>query len=479
MIDALIPWNPNGPDRVALRGVDGEQLSYSNLREQVLARAALLQADRTSLTFHFIRNSIDDVISLFAALAAGHAVALLNPTLDSEVARDLVKRYEPDFVIGLTSTLKAMGKSLFAASDIGELSLASRVWRNPNPSLLPVDPSNAVLLSTSGSTGSPKFVRLSSQNLVANARQIVQALDITEEDVACGHLSLHYSYGLSVLVSHLYANASILLHDIGFMEATFWDAAREAGCTSLPGVPFHYEMLRRLDLEKLMVPDIKVCTQAGGRLQPKLIPFFSQKMSARGGRFYVMYGQTEASPRMTTLAAEDVSDFPDSVGPALSEARIEIQDEHGQALEIGQVGEIVYFGPNVMLGYALDRHDLGKGDVTGGVLRTGDLGRLDEKERLFITGRAARFAKVLGLRVSLDEVERMASVDYPVASLDADGKLIVFLEGAHDSECQQVLSSLSEALSIHPSYIKVMAIDTLPRLPTGKLDYLALKGTVT
>jgi acyl-CoA synthetase (AMP-forming)/AMP-acid ligase II len=478
MIEVLIPWSLDGPDRVALRAADGQELSYNNLRKQVIDRSEMFSSDRTCLVFHFIQNSIEDVIGLFATLAAGHAVALLNPSLEVAVIQDLAKRYEPDFAIGPIKTLQAISPTIGGERDIAELSVTKGLWKNPAPSALPVNALNSVLLSTSGSTGSAKFVRLSAQNLLVNARQIVRALDITQDDVACGHLSLHYSYGLSVLLSHLHAKASILLHDIGFMEAAFWDAARQARCTSLPGVPFHYEMLRRLDLEKLMVPDIKVCTQAGGRLQPKLIPFFSERMSARGGRFYVMYGQTEASPRMTTLAFEDVKEFPDSVGTALSEGRIEIQDEQGQALETGQIGEVVYFGSNVMLGYALDRSDLAKGDVTGGVLRTGDLGRLDERGRLFITGRAARFAKILGLRVSLDEVEKMANIDYPVASLDIDGKLLVLLEGADDTVCQQVLISLSEALSIHPSYLKVRVIDALPRLASGKLDYRALKEAV-
>lgn len=463
------------PDAVALRDPDGGTVSYAALRDRVATCAAGLGVGPGELVLHRIANTVGDVVVLLACLEAGATVALLDPGKDGAALQELLARYRPDAVICGTPGAASPGPGYGHGRPVLD---AIALWRADRPPAGTVDPLNALLLSTSGSTGSPKFVRLSRANLTANAHQIIDALAITPDDVACGHLALHYSYGLSVLLSHLAAGASVLVHGIGFMEAEFWRAARDAGCTSLPGVPFHYEMLRRLDLDRLDVPTLQVCTQAGGKMSRRLIEHFARTLAARGGRFHVMYGQTEASPRMTTLAAHDVLDHPDSVGPALKGAQIRIEND-GRAAATGEPGEVVYSGPNVMLGYALDRRDLAQGDVTGGVLRTGDVGHLDGAGRLFITGRLARFAKVLGLRLSLDEIEAGLAGTVPVAALDLDGKLLVVAEGAGETWCEETRTALSERLNIHASFIRVVSRELLPRLASGKVDIAGLRREFT
>lgn len=448
-------------------------ITYGELRATVRDVAKKFNSTGKALVFHFIRNRIDDVIILLAALDAGCTVALINPDSEYTVISGLISTYSPDWIIvpeDLANTLPLSGvyeERLRHGASVGMFFESHQ--------LTIIHPANALMLSTSGSTGSPKFVRLSVQNIVSNSDQITESLNITTLDCAIAHLPIHYSFGLSVLFSHLHAGARVLLSDLSFTDSKFWDAIRTFECTSLSGVPFHYEMLRRLDLNKLNVPTITTLTQAGGRLAPKQAIYFSNLMKDKGGRFFVMYGQTEASPRMSVLKSEDIFDYPESVGTALKGGSFKIVNGDDQPLPCGEAGEIIYTGPNVMLGYAQNREDLAVGDVTGSVLRTGDLGYLDNHGHLFVTGRSSRIGKVLGLRLNLDEIEAMIDIAQ-VAVVEVDAKLYIYIANKNEEENQSELrAKLSRDISIHPSLIFIRSLAELPKLPNGKTNYSALR----
>jgi acyl-CoA synthetase (AMP-forming)/AMP-acid ligase II len=321
-----------------------------------------------------------------------------------------------------------------------------------------VHPDLALLLTTSGSTGDPKLVRLSRTAVRTNAEQIADALEIDGNEVAITTLPLFYSYGLSVLNSHLVRGATVVLERTGIMQRTFWNAAVEHQVTSMAFVPSQYEMLRRLRFDPAKYPALRTLTQAGGRLRTERVTEFAEKMATVGGRLFVMYGQTEAGPRMATLPADRLADKLGSVGRALPGGEFTISDD-----------EVVYHGPNVMMGYAETGADLAKGDEQGGVLRTGDLGRLDDEGFLFITGRLKRMAKVFGVRINLDDVEK----NFPVAAVAGDDKLVVFTD---DADASTLRSKIAEWLGTHHTGVVVHGIEALPLLPNGKTDYRALEA---
>jgi acyl-CoA synthetase (AMP-forming)/AMP-acid ligase II len=323
-----------------------------------------------------------------------------------------------------------------------------------------VHPDLAVLLTTSGSTGNPKLVRLSRSAVRANAEQIAEALAIDGNEVAITTLPLFYSYGMSVLNSHLIRGATVVLERTGIMQRTFWNAAVEHQVTSMAFVPSQYEMLRRLRFDPSRYPALRTLTQAGGRLRTERITEFAQKMATVGGRLYVMYGQTEAGPRMATLPPDRLADKLGSVGRAVPGGAFTVEDD-----------EVVYRGPNVMMGYAESAADLIKGDEQGGVLRTGDLGRVDDEGFLFITGRLKRMAKVFGVRVNLDDVEK----NFPVAAVAGDDKLAVFTD---DADVSALRSKIAEWLGTHHTGVVVHRLEALPLLPNGKTDYRALEASL-
>jgi acyl-CoA synthetase (AMP-forming)/AMP-acid ligase II len=214
-------------------------------------------------------------------------------------------------------------------------------------------------------------------------------------------------------------------------------------------------------------PSLRTLTQAGGRLRTELVADFAQRMANVGGRLFVMYGQTEATARMTVLPPDRVADKLGSVGLPVPGGSLSIND-----------GEVVYTGPNTMMGYAETGADLSRGDDLGGVLRTGDLGHLDDEGFLFLTGRRKRIGKVFGVRVNLDDVERGLAAYGAVAAVAGDDRLYVFVEGADASATQVIRKELAALLDTHVSGLEVRGVDTLPLLPTGKVDYRRLEAQV-
>lgn len=435
-----------------------EWCSYGQLRASVQTWSEKLSGPKSLILFS-IENRVNHVACLLGALDAGHAVALVDPSMSDERMAALKLGYEPDCVI--TSDMS------------GALQLQGR----PSPRQA-IHQDNSLLLSTSGSTGSPKFVRLSLQNLISNAHAIANALDIKSAESGLGHLQLHYSFGLSVLTSHLIAGASVVLTQRSFTDSQFWRGFRERPISHLPGVPFHHEMMLKLGLQRLPLSSVRVLTQAGGFLNVEARTKLWQFMEEQGGRFHVMYGQTEAAPRIATLAHEQFPDAPNSVGTSLQGGKIQIVDEAGQLCSQGVNGLVRYVGPNVMLGYATSRQDLTSGDVLGGVLETGDIGFLDSKERLILTGRTKRFGKAYGLRVGLDEVEQLlAPIGKFVVVQRKENTLDLIVEAKlSESLVERARACLAKNFNIPATVYRFHFTDQFSYTVRGKIDYGAMEA---
>ncbi|MEU5866780.1 AMP-binding protein [Nonomuraea sp. NPDC047529] len=431
---------PSGQARLVVAG-DQEGLGGDELTRRVGRVADALSRLRPGPLFCGMRNNLASVLRYLAAWQTGRPIALLDPDLSAAALADLVNRFRPAALVGFTHAPDGPPGSRGQAPD-------------PHPDL-------AVLLATSGSTGNPKLVRLSREAVSANAAAIASALSIMPGEIAPTSLPLHYSYGLSVLNSHLHAGATVVLTEAGLLERSFWTHLDEHKCTSLAAVPYQYEMLRRLRFDRAEHPTICTLTQAGGRLNPELVSLFA----TQADRFFVMYGQTEATARIAVLPPDRLADKPGSAGQAVPGGRLAIHD-----------GEVVYHGPNVMMGYAETAADLARGDDLGGVLRTGDLGRLDDEGFLHITGRLRRIAKIFGVRVNLDDVELLLRDTVPVAATSGDDRVTVWAEGLDAAGCRNLARRLGAELRLHWSGIDVRAVERLPLLPTGKIDYRTLES---
>jgi acyl-coenzyme A synthetase/AMP-(fatty) acid ligase len=463
----LLPLLPEREDAPALRDEQtAKWITRGEVRRQALAVAAALNSPRKGLVFLLVSNRSATVTGLLGAAAAGHAVAPIDHGLDPSKVQALFDAYDPDFIL---SAAPISGLTARRVAD-DAVWLATLEAKDHTP----IAADLLLLPSTSGTTGSSKFVRLSQGAVRSNARQIAQALGITDHDVGIGHLPLHYSYGLSVVTSHFACGAGVFLMDDALTGSDFWPKVHEAGGTHFPGVPFHYTVLARLGLGQVP-PSVTTFTQAGGALDVHLQQKLQSGVAARGGRFFVMYGQTEAAPRMTTLPNSRFAAKIGSVGVALDQARLEIHDETGRRLPPNETGTVHFYGPNVMQGYALSRSDLGGGDELHGHLDTGDLGYLDSEGYLFISGRTQRFAKIAGLRLGLDEIEAQIAPIASIAALDQGEKISIFFEAGGEADLKAKLKAMAADYKILPASFVLHAVDALPRKASGKIDYARLK----
>jgi acyl-coenzyme A synthetase/AMP-(fatty) acid ligase len=449
------------PDARLVVAASGQTLTGPELQAAVDDVADRLAALPPGLLLAAMPITLAAVLRYLGALRAGRAIALVDPSRPPD---PLVACFRPAAVLGADPL--ATPPAGYNAVD-----LAGPAWVRRDPEGVTPHRDLAVLLPTSGSTGSPRFVRLSRSAINANATAIADVLGIGGDDVAPTSLPLHYSYGMSVLNSHLLAGATVVIEDSGLLSRSFWQAVADYGITSLAGVPHHYRMLRRLRFDPAEHPTLRTLTQAGGALATDIVAEFHDAMSAVGGRLFVMYGQTEAAPRMATLPVDLLPAKLGSVGPALPGGRFSIREP---------AGEIVYTGPNVMLGYAACETDLTRGDDCDGVLATGDLGHLDDDGCLWLTGRLARIGKVFGHRVSLDDLEqlvRSAGLGLDgVGAVPAGDRVTLYVEGADQRATTAAARALADRLRMHVSGFDVRGIDSLPLLSSGKIDYRALEA---
>ncbi|MEZ0577901.1 AMP-binding protein [Nocardioides sp. MH1] len=354
---------------------------------------------------------------------------------------------------------------------------ASRGWAEggfvPTGRTAPaLHPDLRLLLSTSGSTGSPKLVRLSQANLDSNAGAIADYLGLTPADRALTTLPLDYCYGLSVLHSHLAVGASVVLSDLSVSDRALWDLARAAGVTSYAGVPYTFDLLDTAGWPE--VPTLRTVTQAGGRLAPERVRAVAERGHREGWDLVVMYGQTEATARMAYLPPDLARDNPTAIGIAIPGGDLRLAPVAGQP---AGVGELVYTGPNVMMGYAHGVTDLADGPGPD-ELRTGDLARITTDGLFEIVGRSSRFAKLFGQRLDLDRLETLLTLgDHEIAcaeSADAT-RLVVALAGDPDPLAVEEIATMAAATTgLPPHAITVVPVPAVPRLPNGKVDQAAV-----
>ncbi|WP_406830895.1 AMP-binding protein [Pedococcus sp. KACC 23699] len=420
-------------------------LTYAALADLVDDAAAALGTGRR-LVLVAADNTLDALVTHLGALAAGH-VPLLAPGDRPQHLDRLADTYDPDVVAGRGPQ-------------------GWQVVQRREGSIHTLHPDLALLLPTSGSTGSPKVVRLTHDNLGSNAEAIAQALAIRPTDRAVTSLPLHYCYGLSVVHSHLATGAGIVLTDLSVVDPCFWQLVDGTAATTVAGVPHTFELLERSGFAQRRHPSLRAVTQAGGRMAAETVQRFARLGREQGWELFVMYGQTEATARMAVLPPDLVEHRPDSVGVPVPGGSFRIEP-------LGELhcgfGELVYSGPNVMLGYAEDAGDLRRGrDVLE--LHTGDLARFGPDGLVEIVGRRSRFAKVLGLRIDLEQVEQdLRDAGQPTHCVDLGDAVGVLAE--RSGAGAQVTDVLRRLHGIPASGVVVLDGQRAPRLANGKPDY--------
>ena len=464
-------------DSPALIADTGVTLSYRDLArlstalEDSIGKNADFAAEERPLTMFVCRNSIGALSGYAALMNSGYPMLPLSADLPAEARKELMKIYRPGLLL-LPEELRGEYPAMREVAVIRDYVLLKTNYMERYP----VHPALGLLITTSGSTGSAKFVRQSWENLRFNAETLAEILQIRSSDKTITALPLQYTYGLSVLHANLLRGAALVVTGSSVMDPEFWDLFEAEDVTCFHGVPNTYDMLCRIALFEDDFPSLRTMSQAGGKLSQELQAYYGRYAQENGKRFVIMYGQSEATAAISSLPPEDALRKPGSVGRVVPRGSVRLIDEEGAPVEGVHVrGELVYQGPNVAMGYAQRGEDLAREDEWNGVLRTGDIAEFDEDGYLSITGRLKRFIKLAGHRTSLDEIDTLVMDELNIlsASVGTDDHLTVFVTSESDNAL--VRDYLFKNLSAARAGLRVLTIPAFPKNEGEKILYAELQ----
>jgi acyl-CoA synthetase (AMP-forming)/AMP-acid ligase II len=447
----------------------GEKLTYGQLDD--FTNQIGDKINHRCLTFCLCENSTGSFCGYVSLLKNRIVPLLLNKNLNIELFTALLQAYQPKYIWAPSYLIESPTAADYTPVFI---EFGYTLFKTNFNASYPLYPDLALLQTTSGSTGSPKFVRQSYHNIDVNTEAIVKFLGINQDERPITTLPMNHNYGLSIINSHLLQGATLLLTSKALMAKGFWQFFREQAATSFGGVPYTYEMLKKLGFFQMDLPSLKTMTQAGAKLTLELSREYAEFAHNTGRKFIVMYGQIEATGRMAYLEPEYAVSKCGSIGKVISGGELSLIDAAGNLINTpGTVGEIIYKGPNVSLGYAENSTDLIKGDELNGILATGDMAKYDQDGFFYITGRKKRFIKLYGNRINLDEMEQLVkTIVSDCACTGKDDHMMIYIT-EYGKEVQ-IRYFLAEKTGIDPITFEVKYITAIPKNEVGKTLYTAL-----
>lgn len=502
LTDSLRRAAERHPDRCAIKSRQ-EQCSYGDMWQRAASIAAYLvdgglqPGDRVAL---LLESSAEYAVALYGTFLAGGVAVTLNAAAKARELSAWLGHSEAKWLVTEPERLEATRAlaQLEQRPQVIQVGAAERAARLPDahrigdiyagfttlPRALPAPTLDSVacITYTSGTTGRPKGVMLTHGNLASNTAAIVKYLQLTTDDSIVTILPFFYSYGSSVLHTHLSVGASLFLEPNFIYPHVVAERLASEHATGFAGVPATFALLlNRVDLRKYDLSCLRYVTQAGGAMAPALTHRLRESLPHT--RLFVMYGQTEATARLTYLAPEMLEHKLGSVGMPVQGVTIQIRDEHGDALPNNAVGEVWVSGPNIMHGYWRD--EAATRDVLcDGWLRTGDMGYLDEDGYLFLAGRRSDMIKTGAHRVHPNDVEEVIQELVDVAEgavVGVDDELlgqtivafVVLAEGAA-ADAQRVKNHCRARLASYKVPKSIEFVDSLPRTASGKVRRVEL-----
>ena len=465
----FLELDKHNQSKIAIKDDSGYTLTYSDVCDAIESFEKMKLP--RCIVFCLCENCAGSLIGYLAFENNRQVPLLLSANMDVAMRLNLERTYSPSYYwIPERKAKEIDGKILFSA--YGYLLIKTEC----EPYLL--NDKLSMLLTTSGSTGSPKLVRHKYGNLEANAANVARVFSWTIEENGICDLPMNYTMGLNVINSYLVVGASVLMIKANLMDPEFWKFIKDNEGTSFCGVPFSYEVIRRIGFDKMDLPKLYTLAEGGGKLTDKMFKWIANYAKNNGKRFFATFGTSETSARLAFLNPAQALEKIGSIGKAIPDGEIflidEVRNEDGSA-----TGELAYRGPNVTMGYALCKEDLLKDDEFCGEYHTGDIAKRDKDGYYYIIGRKGRFLKLFGLRVSLDETERILKTQYPdvdFACAGDDKRMNIFMTDKNLKD--EVIPFITKKTNIHSSAFEIFIIDAIPRNEYGKVNFAALEEIV-
>ena len=451
-------------NKIGLIGINNIKYTYGDILKKSEEINSFIE--KKSLILIVCRNSIESIIGYISFLENNHITIILDHSFKEDYVNKIIKLYKPQYIYSDAFFFKIQNKykKLYSFKNFN-------LYKSSYKKNFNINKKNYILLSTSGTTQNPKFVRISKNNIKNNTMNIIDYLKIRKNHTAITTMPMGYSYGLSIINTHLYAEAQILVNELTIFDKNFWKNVNKFKVTSIGGVPQFYEYLMKLRLNNLPISKIKYFTQAGGKLSKNITNYFSDICKKNKIKFYIMYGQTEASPRMSYLEPNKINIKKGSIGKPLENTSFHISGENNKIIKKAFVkGELIFKGKNVSLGYANNFKDLKKGDINKGKLFTGDIAYKDKDNYYFIIGRKKRFSKIFGIRINLDDIEiKLKENNYIVKCLPSSENLNLIVKENYD--VNKIKNILQDYSGINKNYILINKVKSFNNRQTLK-NYL-------
>lgn len=452
--------------KIAITDDSGYTLTYSEVC-RIIYDFEALKLPRCVI-FCLCESCAGSLVGYLSFLNNGQVPLLLSAHMDKDLRVNLEQAYLPSYYwVPEEKSEEILGEKLFSACGYVLLKTANEPYQ--------LSEKLSMLLTTSGSTGSPKLVRHKYGNLEANAVNVARAFSWTVDENGICDLPMNYTMGLNVINSYLVTGASVLMVKANLMEPEFWKFIKDQEGTSFTGVPFSYEVMRRIGFDKMDLPKLYTLAEGGGKLTDKMFKWIATFCKKSGKRFCATFGTSETSARVAFLNPALALEKIGSIGKSIPNGELflldEVKNEDGST-----TGELAYRGPNVTMGYALCKEDLLKDDEFCGEYHTGDIAKRDEEGYYYIVGRKGRFLKLFSLRVSLDETERILKTQYPNVDFVCTGddkRMNIFTTSEELKD--QIVPYISKKTNIHHSAFKVFLIGKIPRNEYGKVKFAELK----
>lgn len=407
-------------------------------------------------------NSISFLINYYLFLNSNYLLMLIPISTDEKDIREIIKKFKPNMIITkINMTYKNINsyKKLKIICD-------HQIYKSRQINNYKINKNLSLLLTTSGSTGFKKFVKISKQNLLSNTKSIIKELKIKNKDITITTLPPEYTYGLSIINTHLHVGGKIVVNNRSIIEKNFWHSLKMFNVTNFGGVPFTYDILKKLKFEKLIsnLKNLKYLTQAGGKLSNSSHKFFLNLLKKHKKKFYIMYGATEATSRMSILSPN--SNKIGSIGKPIYNTKMWIKKNNSK----NDIGEIEFKGKNIFKGYAKSFKDLNnlKNEK---ILKTGDLGRKDKLGNFYIIGRQSRILKITGRRINLDELENKLLKTFKISFriTGTDDKIKIFFKGK--TNLNLIINYITNKLHINKNFFITKKVKKYPLTSSGKIDY--------
>ena len=422
---------------------------------------------KNGLILVFSENTIEFLIGYYSFLNLGFTQMILNNQISDKDLLQILKNYKPKFIY-IHEKKFILKKKIFSQFNFVKQIRKNLILINKKKNNYYINKKLALLISTSASTGSQKFVRISHENLIDNTKKISQILKINSTDTSITTMQPNYTYGLSIINTHLLCGANLVVTNKSIFEKFFWDLLKKYKVTNINGVPYFYEMLKKLRISKEKLPNIKFLTVAGGALDKNVYKYLKNFISKSKIKFFCMYGQTEATSRISVLNHKDFHTSFGSLGRALPGGQLFIENNQNS-------GELCYKGKNVCLGYASNYKDLEKGDLNKGILKTGDIAK-KYNNKFYIIGRKKRFAKIFGHRINLDELQnKLKDSKMKCVCIEKNNKINVLTSSKENID--KIKKKLKKQ-SINPNYFEVLLIKNILYNSNGKISYSMMEKLI-